>query len=270
MILKELLYLYCVTKDKPASRGLEALGVKICPVFFSGMCAVLSRVSPDDFSEESLKKHLADMGWVERNIRLHEKVIEAVMKDQAVLPFKFGTVFESDANVGKLLRENGAEFKATLERLEGQEEWGLKIYCEGECLEGALCGKNERILAMDREIASSSLGKAYLLKKKREEIIKDITNEKISEYTRDCFESLRAASGDTRINKLLPQEVTEKKEAMVLNAAFLISSKRIQEFEAILARLKTDYAGQGLIFDCTGPWPPYNFCDLLRKQVGHG
>ena len=259
-----------MTKEKPASGGLDDLGVKICPVLFSGMCAVLSRVSPDDFSEENLKKHLADMGWVERNIRLHEKVIEAIMKEQSVLPFKFGTVFESEANVERLLRDNGAEFKATLARLEGQEEWGLKIYCEGEFFKEALCGKNERVIEVDQEIASASLGKAYLLKKKREEIIIDITNETISECTRDCYESLKAASEDTRINKLLPQEVTEKKEAMVLNAAFLISSKRIQEFEAILARLKADYAGQGLIFDCTGPWPPYNFCDSLRKQTSHG
>ena len=34
---------------------------------------------------------------------------------------------------------------------------------------------------------------------------------KISEYTKDCFERLKITAVDTRINKILPKEVTEKK-----------------------------------------------------------
>lgn len=262
--MKELLYLYCVIKDKPSSCDFRDLGVKARLVFFSGTYALISGVSPCDFSEDNLKKHLADMGWVEKNIRLHEKVIEEIMKDQAVLPFKFGTVFESEANVEKLLRENNSEFKAVLASLEGLEEWGLKIYCNSEYFKDALCGDNERIIGKNKEITAAGIGKAYFLKKKREEIIKDIVNEKISEYTKDCFDRLKVAAVDTRINNVLPKEVTEKKEDMVLNAAFLISKKRMKEFETVLAYLKTKYADKGLIFDCTGPWPPYNFC----KHVG--
>ncbi len=257
---KELLYLYCVTKDKPSSYNFEDLGIKTHTIYFQGTYAVVSRVSPDDFSEESLKKNLADMGWVEKNTRLHEKVIERIARDQAVLPFKFGTVFESETNVEKLLRENNLEFKTVLAGLDGKEEWGLKIYCDSEYFRDALCRENERIKEKDKEITSASKGKAFFLKKKKDEIIKDIINEKISEYTKDCFERLKITAADTRINKILPKEVTEKKEDMVLNAAFLINNKRIKEFESVLAYLKTKYTDKGLIFDCTGPWPPYNFC----------
>ena len=258
--MKELLYLYCVTKDKPSSYNFEDLGIKIHPVYFQGTYAVVSRVSPDDFSEDSLKKHLADMGWVEKNTRLHEKVIEEIMRGQAVLPFKFGTVFENETNVEKLLKENNIEFKAVLESLDGKEEWGLKIYCDSEYFKDVLCSGNERIAEIDKEITAAGKGKAYFLKKKKDEIIKDILNEKISEYTKDCFERLKITAVDTRINNILPKEVTEKKEDMVLNAAFLINNKRIKEFENVLAYLKTKYTDRGLIFACTGPWPPYNFC----------
>ena len=57
---------------------------------------------------------------------------------------------------------------------------------------------------------------------------------------------------------------------MVLNAVFLINNKRIKEFESVLAYLKTKYTDKGLIFDCTGPWPPYNFCGLLKGKIHNG
>jgi len=268
--VKELLYLYCVTKDKPSSCNFEDLGVKTHPIYFQGTYAIVSGVSPDDFSEDNLKKHLADIGWVEKNIRLHEKVIEEIMKDQAVLPFKFGTIFENEANVEKLLKTNGPEFKAVLASLDGKEEWGLKIYCDSEYFKDALCKKNERIAEIDKEITPAGKGKAFFLKKKKDEIIKDIINEKISEYTKDCFERLKITAADTKINNILPKEVTEKQEDMVLNAAFLINNKRIKDLENVLAYLKTKYTDKGLIFDCTGPWPPYNFCSSLKEKARDG
>ncbi len=261
--VKELLYLYCVTKDSLPSYDFADLGVKVELVYFQGTYAVISSVSPEDFSEINLKRHLTDMSWVERNIRLHEKVIEKIMKEQTVLPFKFGTVFECKANVEKLLKANNLEFKTVLDFLEGKEERGLKIYCSSEYFKDTLCSKNERIIAQDKEILAAGPGKAFFLKKKKEEIVKDIINEKISEYTKDCFERLKIVAVNAKINNILPKEVTEKKEDMVLNAAFLISSKRIKEFENVISCLKAKYADKGLIFDCTGPWPPYNFC----KQV---
>ena len=264
--MKELLYLYCVTKDKPLSHSFEDLGIKTHPIYFQGTYAVVSSVSPDDFSEVNLKKNLADMGWVEKNIRLHEKVIEEIMKGQTVLPFKFGTVFENEANVEKLLRENNPEFKAVLASLDGKEEWGLKIYCDSECFKDALCAENERIKEKDKEITAAGRGKAYFLKKEKNEIIKDVVHEKSSEYTKDCFERLKVSAVDTRINRILPKEVTEKQEEMVLNAAFLIKNKQVKGFENILAYLKNKYTDKGLIFDCTGPWPPYNFCSPLNEK----
>ncbi len=265
---KELIYLYCVTKDKPSSCNFDDLEVNARSIYFQGTYALVSGVSSGDFSEDSLKKHLADMGWVEKNIRLHEKVIEEIMKNQAVLPFKFGTVFECEANVEKLLRENNAEFKAVLDHLAGKEEWGLKIYCDSGYFKDALCSGNERIIEKDKEITAASPGKAFFLKKKKDEIIKDIINEKISEYTKDCFERLKITAVDTRINNILPKEVTEKQDDMVLNAAFLINNKRIKEFENVLAYLKAKYTDKGLIFDRTGPWPPYNFCGGKRTSNG--
>lgn len=264
---KKLIYLYCVTKAKPPRSNFKDIGVKIYPIYLQGTYAIVSRVSPDEFSEECLKKNLANMEWVERKVRQHEKVIEEIMRDSTVIPFKFSTVFQKEENVERLLREKNAEFKRIIANLDGKEEWGLKIYCDLEKFKVALEKEDERITEKEQEISSVSKGKAYFLKKKKEELIKDIINEKISEYTKDSFERLKRISLKTKINKILHKEVTEKKEDMVLNVAFLINKKRIKEFHNVLDYLKIKYSDKGLSFDCTGPWPPYNFCSIDKKEV---
>lgn len=264
---KKLIYLYCITKAKPNCADFKDIGIKIYPVYFQGTYGIISKVSPDEFSEDKLKKNLSDMEWVEKRIRQHEMVIEEIMKDITVLPFKFGTIFQSEENVEKLLKERNTEFKQIIANLEGKEEWGLKIYCAREKFNDTLKKENERVQDIEKEIASSSKGKAYLLKKKKSELIKNIVDEKISEYTQDSFERLKRTSLEAKINKILPKEVTEKREPMVLNAAFLVNKKRVKEFNNVIQYLKTKYTDKGLIFDCTGPWPAYNFCTLPEVKT---
>lgn len=264
---KFLHYLYCITKTKPSHNNFKDMDIKIYPIYFQGTYAIVSKVSPDEFSEDNLKKNLANIEWVEKRVRQHERIIEEVMKMATVLPFKFGTIFQSEENVRNLLKKRNTEFKQIIANLEGKEEWGLKIYCDREKFNDILKKRDEKIQDVEREIASSSKGKAYLLKKKKDELIKNIEDEKISEYTQDSFERLKRTALEAKINKILPKEVTEKREDMVLNAAFLINKKRIKEFENVLAYLKTKYSDKGLILDCTGPWPAYNFCTLTEEKA---
>ncbi|MDP8217288.1 MAG: GvpL/GvpF family gas vesicle protein [Candidatus Theseobacter exili] len=263
----DLIYLYYVTRTKPNRSNLEDIGAEICPIYFQDTYAVVSKVSKDEFSEDNLKKNLANMEWVEKRIRLHERIIEEIMEKTTVLPFKFGTIFESGENVEKLLKEHNEEYKKIIANLEGKEEWGIKIYCDIEKLKGSLTLENDEISKIDKEISSSSPGKAHLLKKKKNELIKNVINEVISGYTQDSFEQFIKISLETKINKILPKEVTERKDSMVLNAAFLINKERVKECGGILGYLKTKYASKGFVFDWTGPWPPYNFCDLPKEQV---
>jgi len=264
---KNLIYLYCVTKTKPSQSDFEDGGVKIYPIYFQGTYAVIAKVSPDEFSEDNLKKNLTNMEWVEKRIRQHERIIEQIMKDAAVLPFKFGTVFQSEENIEKLLKERNSEFKRILENLDGKEEWGLKIYCNLDKFKESLTKEDERIQDLDKQISSTSEGKAYLLQKKKEELIKEIMSQKISEYTQDSFTRLKKVCLESKINRILPKEVTEREDEMVFNAAFLINKNRVKDLENVLSYLKTKYSNKGLIFECTGSWPPYNFCTLPEEKT---
>ncbi len=264
---KTLIYLYCATKTKPPLSNFDAMGVKIYPIYSQGIYAIASSVSANEFSKDNLEKNLANMKWLEEKALLHEKVIEELMKDTIAIPFKFPTIFQSEENVEKLLKTHNAEFKNMMTELEGKEEWGCKIYCDTDNFDRHVREGDELIKKIDEEVISSNKGKAYFLKKKKEELIEDVMNKKISEYTKDSFDRLSKASVKTKINKLLPKEVTQKKENMVFNGAFLINKKRLGEFNNVLDYLKTKYADKGLIFECTGPWPPYNFCSAAKENI---
>jgi len=256
---QKLIYLYCIAKTKPLN-SFEETGIKTYHVYFQGTYAVVSKVSPDEFSKDNLEKNLGDMKWLGEKVRQHERIIERVMQDTTVIPFKFGTVFLNEENVEKLVKEKEQEFKRIIADLEGKEEWGLKVYCALERFRNAARTEDERLKEKEGEIASAGAGKAFFLKKKKDGLEKDIINERVSEYTKDCFERLKRTSLETKINKILPKEVTEKKNDMILNAVFLINKKRIKEFESVTEYLRTKYSVKGLDLDCTGPWPPYNFC----------
>ena len=267
---KELIYLYCVTKKTPKLKEAEDLVDSLYFIYHRGLFAVVSKVKFAEFDEENLKRNLADLEWIKAKASIHEKAIEGIMKNTCVIPFKFATLFNTEDNLKTMLGQHLEEFKDILKKLEDKEEWGVKIYSDLEKLKEVIIQEDEEILNIDKEINSSSTGKAYLLKKKKEELLNIATNKKLNEYGEVSFDRLKEKSTEDRINKLLPKEVTERNDEMILNSAFLINKDKVEDFLKIVEGLRTKYTDKGLFFDCTGPWPPYNFCGFLKEKIHNG
>src|SRR3989338_2607705 len=176
----------------------------------------------------------------------------------------------SEENLKAMMDKHLEDFKTNLRNLKNKEEWGVKIYRDIERLKGTVIHEESGILKIEKEINSSSSGKAYFLKKKKEELMKEAVNKRINEYGQESFELFKILSYEARINKLLPKEVTEKEDDMVLNSAFLVDKDKVSEFIHAVDDLKTKYNDKGLNLDCTGPWPPYNFCNLSKGKEQSG
>src|SRR3989338_586931 len=235
---KNLIYLYCVTKKAPKLKGVGNLVDELYFVYHLGLYAVVSKVKESEFSEENLKKNLANLEWVKDRVTVHEEVIEGIMKNSDVVPFKFATIFSNADNLKAMMDKHLEDFKTNLRNLKNKEEWGVKIYCD--------------------------------IEKKKEELMKEAVNKRINEYGQESFELFKILSYEARINKLLPKEVTEKEDDMVLNSAFLVDKDKVSEFIHAVDDLKTKYNDKGLNLDCTGPWPPYNFCNLSKGKEQSG
>lgn len=260
-----LVYLYCITNTKPVAQRNKEMGSEIYSIGVGSIRAIVEQVSSDEFSQENLKKKLSDIHWVEDKVRYHEQVIEEIMKHTAVLPFKFATIFESEGNVKKMLQAHTSEFKLVLKNLRNKEEWGVKLYCDVEKLKDCLMNE-DAILNTEKQITSSTIGKAYFLKKKKESLLLDTIDNAITHYSRECFEKLKPFSIEAKINRLLPREVTERKEQMILNSAFLVDKKKLSDFIKTANTLKKYHNKKGISMYYTGPWPPYHFCNMPIKN----
>lgn len=259
MAKKDLIYLYCVTDRMPQLKeDIE----EIYSVHHQGLYAVVSKVPEEEFGEETLKKNLNDMEWLKNKVSMHERTIEGVMEDRPVVPFKFPTLFRIEDNLKSCLEKYAEGLKKNLKYAEGKEEWGGKIYCDIKRLREVIGKEDDEILRMYKEITSSPPGMAFFLKKKREGLIDKKINEMINMYTQYSVNSLRGQSLQVRVNRLLPKEVTEREEEMILNAAFFVDRDTVKAFIKIVESLRTKYGGSGFSIDCTGPWPPYNFCNF--------
>ncbi len=257
-----LIYLYCVSNQTLDIKQIISTGENLFTVCHRNLCAVTGTVDKDEFGEVELKRNITDMIWLKVKAGLHEEIIENVMAHADVIPFKFGTLFNTESSLITMLEQHEREFEAILTKLAHKQEWGLKIYYNREKLKANLENENPEILTIENEVNSSSAGRSFFLRKKIEQITEKSLNKKINECGRECFELLEKISFDASVNRLLPKEVTEREDEMILNSAFLVDKDAAENFHNKINTLKMCYESMGFYLDCTGPWPPYNFCSL--------
>lgn len=260
----ELIYLYCVTGQKPDLRPVERLVDQPDWIVHRDLYAVVSKVAGLEFNEENLQRNFHDAEWLKLKVKRHEAVVEGIMQFQTVVPFKFATLFQQPDSVAACLERNYDTLKTALLNLSGREEWGVKVYCDRRKLLESLGREDEAVVNLDREIAQAAPGKAFFLKKQRADVLQTAVDRKVLDYSQEFFERLSEYALQARLNACWPGEVTPQKEEMILNAAFLVEKLKHSGLLGAVYRLKADYEDQGLRLDCTGPWPPYNFCQFSK------
>jgi len=150
-VKEDLIYLYCITDKAPKLKEIENSADKPYFIFYQDLYAIVNKVKESEFAEENLKRNLADLEWIKVKASIHEKVIEGIMKNSCVIPFKFAAIFNSEDNLKTMLSRHLEEFKDILEQLEDKEEWGVKIYCDLEKLKEVIIQEDGEILNIDKE-----------------------------------------------------------------------------------------------------------------------
>src|SRR6516225_7283618 len=130
-------YAYCITEQQGLQNGSRARrpfvidnlrGVNEAPVFAypSGEFAVI-------VSEYCSPKPLTQQSIVE-----HARVVRECFRTLTVLPFRFGTVFDSDEALRRAVRTNRKTFLESLARLRGKAEMHFKIVLKDAAVDEAL------------------------------------------------------------------------------------------------------------------------------------
>jgi hypothetical protein len=179
-------------------------------------------------------------------------VLEAALPKVTVLPFRFGTIYSDDAHVRAMLAEH-PEFRETLSRLEGKVELGVKAFFDRAVFRARFAEQR----GVDAEAPVS--GRAYMQQKQLEREIDEAGRTFVAACARDSHGALAAAAEDGRVNPVQLVAPTRGDQEMVLNGAYLVPTADEQRFIDALDSLRERYALDGVAYELTGPWPPYNF-----------
>jgi len=257
----ELIYVYCLSNGYPSilPEGLKSIE-------YGGFYVIMKNVSDCEFSEDNLKRNLSDIQWLEFNAREHIGVINKIMEYTTVIPFKFGTIFQSEDNLKNFIASYSDSLIENFKYIDAKEEWAVKIYCDRKILSDQIDELSEEAAALEKQIMESSPGKAFLLKRKKTDLVELELDRICKHFGQKYYDELKNLSISTSLNNLLPKEFTGRLDTMILNATFLVSKNQVSNFRTIVCNLGNRNKNFGFSLEITGPWPPFSFISIKEKQ----
>jgi len=233
-------YAYCITEQ----HALLANGIRARRPFpvtnLRGIAGaqVLAYPSGDFAVIVSEYQHSGDLD--QKAVLDHARVVSECFRNTTVLPFRFGTVFDTDDALRRAVRANRKAFTESVARLKGKAEMHVKLVVR----DGSL-----RDVMPEAELPTTA-GSEYLTKL-RERAAKE----------RERQSKARALS--VQVHKLfnpLEEEISCKKVdsgGLLIDIAHLIDHKTVEKYQN-----RYNTAARQLK-DCeviiSGPWPPYHF-----------
>lgn len=253
-----VVYVYAITPELApgALADLEGIeGADVRAVTADELTAVVSSVDADAFGEQGLRRNLEDMRWLEKTVRGHNHVVEAVASRSAVAPMGLATVYYDDARVRDALRERAETFRRVLDGIVGRTEWGVKGYVDLHARSddtGEEAGSEQRP------------GAAYLSRLRRRRKSRAEAEAESWELARQTHAALDELAHASRLHPAQNRELAGYEGVMVLNGAYLVDDTRNEEFAAAVEELGG--RSDALRLELTGPWPAYSFSTFQEAR----
>ncbi|MGD0931309.1 MAG: GvpL/GvpF family gas vesicle protein [Candidatus Korobacteraceae bacterium] len=241
-------YAYCITEQQGLQNGTRARRPFAIENLRGVNGASILAYPSGDFavivSEYSTAQTLTQQAIVD-----HSRVVSECFRTLTVLPFRFGTIFDTDEALRRAVRANRRTFLETVDRLRGKAEMHFKLLVKDGMLE-------EAILALP-----TGVGGEYL-RQLREQA------------SRDRERQTKARALSMQVHKLfspLEEDVICKRTdsgGMLIDFAHLIDSNAVAKYQNRYGTATRHFK------DChvtiTGPWPPYHFMPGKLRTVSGG
>lgn len=220
----------------------------------AGLAAIYTPVDLVEFSQPVIDARSKDVEWLGAIGYRHQSVMGALMRGGTIIPLRAFTLFSSADALRAHLEHDAAQYAELLERVDGKQEWTLRIEFNPEQWNEALSRRVDSLRELVEEIDRASSGKAFLLRKKlddeKKRASRDAEMQVVSEIESAVIEKLRCAT------------VAESRQQR--GGAFpQINVLLDRDEEAVLQELQSElgerYAAEGVTLALTGPWPPYTF-----------
>ncbi|MCP3026945.1 GvpL/GvpF family gas vesicle protein [Halobacillus sp. A5] len=229
---------------------------------YGDISAVFCHVEEEEYGEEVLQEKTNQMDWVQEKAFHHHEILMNIRERTALIPMKFCTIYQSEANLDDMVHNHQDQMKALIERLDGKEEWNLKVYCDRDQLSKNVADHNLNIKEKKDEIAQMSKGRQYLESRKLDQYVQQEVEREQDAFGSALHEQLTAYSVEDTVKKNWNRDVTGKDEEMCWNSAYLVPLERVEDFLEIITNENEKHKSSGWILEATGPWPAYHFAKL--------
>jgi hypothetical protein len=259
-----LRYVYAVANAKAdaAIAGANLRGIddgRVEAIVEGRLLGVTSAVPASEYEEEPLNERLQDLEWLAPRAASHQEVNGRLLDlADAVIPLAFGAIYRDDDGVRELLRSRAADFADRLRAVQGRAEWIVSIEREGT---GAPSGG--AVGALDAEIAAAPPGRAFLLGKRRDEVVREERRARDAAVAEETWATIEAIA-----ERLYREPLIEDPTAAAI-ARFSVLTPRRREIELgdVVRRLGASGVSEGYRVRLSGPWPAYRFGGLPSERV---
>jgi hypothetical protein len=182
---------------------------------------------------------------------------------EAMIPLAFGTVFRDDDRVRHLLQVQAPALTERLEAVRGCTEWVVALHLLKEPDTADVAAASSAIQDLQREIETSSPGRAHLLRRRLAELERDEARRLQAEAADEVLAGLQEIAADV-FSEPLPSDSVERP---LLRASVLVPRQDEAQFLGALEQLRARWPEPTYRLLLTGPWPPYRFGGI---KADHG
>jgi Gas vesicle synthesis protein GvpL/GvpF len=191
----------------------------------------------------AVTRHASPPARSREAILAHAGVCEDLMsKADAVLPVRFGEVFDDEAALRSSIDDRYDQLVGGLEHVRGRVEIGVRVRWDEAGPPSAV-----------RTVDEAAGGRAYLLSRVAEERQRRAVERRAEAVAGRVHEAVGRHAADSRL-QVLPTP------GLVMSGVYLVDR---DDLDRMVARVRaTAQEHPELEVLCTGPWPPYSFVDL--------
>ena len=260
-------YVFAVGRsvDPAVLRGLPGVvpAAPVRPLRCGPLTAVVQHLPRQEAGEDAWQARLSDPTALERTARAHHAVVAAVARHTTTVPLALATLYLGDDRAREALVRDAERFAAVLRRIEGREEWGVKVY---PAATAGPAGPDAAPPAPPTppdpcapQAARPGDGRAYLARRRAEHQARASRQHDAQRIADTVDEALRVLAAAARRLRPHTARLTGERTPQVLNAAYLVAKEHEAAFLRSVAALRRR---TGARIDVSGPWVPYSFAAL--------
>ena len=239
-------YVYCfVEGNMDSSTGITGMGGQ-GSIYYIPYKDISAAVSDTPYMEYDPSRE---------NALNHERAVQQLMKTNNLVPCNFGNVFKSRDDVLLFLEKAYSYIAQNLQKVRGKMEVGLRVFWQKENFSKEI--ETDEIVKLRDSLMEGAGRSDYYAQIELGKTVQKRVEKRRKYYSGRIYEPLCAYAEDAVSNE-------PSNPMMVIDAAFLILKSREGEFDRQVELLMKQYS-DGFRFSYSGPWPPYNFTDVVME-----